>query len=364
MTAARRKFERSATITLRLFRQADPSFQIDERRLDDGELIIGRGRDADWPLDDPDCLLSRRHCSISFADGVATLTDLSANGVFLSSRAARAAAGETVGLTVGETLRLGDYMIVLDDAESAAPPAPTARQADAPFLVTTEATAPLQSTPAKDFDWPAEPQSTAANPPGGLAEDPGGLLEAFCAGAHLDVSAFAGEDPAVLMERLGAVYRQMVVGLAEVMSERTAVKAEYMMEHTTVRPSGNNPFRWASPQRIAIDLLREGHDGFLSGPAAVQASFGDVKRHLLCIFAGLRSALAATMDALSPETIEARIPARRILLKGHWAAAWQEYAMAHQHCRQGADEDADGLVNRGFRSGYARRLQELDGVGR
>ena len=82
----------------------------------------------------------------------------------------------------------------------------------------------------------------------------GALLEAFCAGAGLDVTAFADEDPATIMLRLGGVYQQMVSGLAEVMRERTAVKSEYLMDHTTVRPAGNNPFRWANADRIAIDL--------------------------------------------------------------------------------------------------------------
>lgn len=353
--ATRPGARRSAMITLRLYRHSDPSRQIDERRLEDGELLIGRGGEAGWSLEDPSRLLSRRHCSISLVEGSVTLTDLSANGVFVGEGQERAPPRRAVTLAPGETLRLGDYVIVLDAADPARAPS---RQADAPFLLPTAASDAPAALAASD--WEGETRMMPMRTSGARPDDNGALLEAFCAGAHLDVSAFADDDPAEIMERLGAVYKQMVIGLTEVMSERTAVKAEYLLEHTTVRPTGNNPFRWANPQRIAVDLLREGRDGFLSGPAAVKASFGDVRKHLQCIFAGLRSALEATLQALSPKAIEAR-SRRGGLFKDRAAEAWREYVGAHRQCQQDAGEDPDGLVNREFRAGYARRLQELDG---
>ena len=67
------------------------------------------------------------------------------------------------------------------------------------------------------------------------------------------------------MERLGGVYRQAMLGVAELMQERTALRNEYRMMHTTVRPEGNNPFRWVPPQRIAVELLLSGDSGYTTG---------------------------------------------------------------------------------------------------
>jgi predicted component of type VI protein secretion system len=336
-------------IRLRLFRQSDPDRQVDERELDTGQLTIGRGAEAGWRLEDAENLLSRSHCIIGVAGGIVTLTDVSTNGVFIGGREDRTRPRETVVVPSGETLKLGGYLIVVEsDGGAAASPSKTARQVDAPFLRICE---PSEPPPAVTADAPADPAE-----PGG--HDNGALLEAFCAAAHLDSSAFADEDPHVIMQRLGAVYWQMVVGLTAVMSERTAVKADYLMEHTSVRTTGNNPFRWANPQRIALDLLRDGQHGFVSGPQAVEASFGDVRKHILCIFAGLKSALDATLDALSPEIIEARLPPAG-LFKDQSRAAWRLYAATHQQFEAETHDEADGLVNREFRLGYARRLGEL-----
>ena len=339
-------------ISLRLFRQSDPARQVDERQLETGQLTIGRGAEAGWRLDDAENLLSRSHCSIGVAGGIVTLTDLSTNGVFIGGRQDRTRPREPVIVPPGETLKLGGYLIVVE-SDNAAPisAARTPRQADAPFLRVCEPSEP-----------PVAAAGAPADPVGHGGHDNGALLEAFCNAAHLDSSAFADEDPYVIMQRLGAVYQQMVIGLTAVMTERTAVKADYLMDHTSIRTTGNNPFRWANPQRIALDLLRDGQNGFVSGPRAVEASFGDIKKHMLCIFAGLKSALDATLDTLSPDVIEARLPPPG-LFRDQSRAAWSLYVETHQAFQAETQEDPDGLVNREFRLGYARRLNELDGPG-
>jgi predicted component of type VI protein secretion system len=340
-------------IRLRLFCQFDPARQVDERQLDTGQLTIGRGAEAGWRLEDAENLLSRSHCSIGVAGGTVTLTDLSTNGVFIGGREDRTRPREPVVLQPGETLKLGAYIIVVEsDGSVPVSASRTPRQADAPFLRVCE---PSQPPPAAAAGAPVDPVGHGSH-------DNGALLEAFCAAAHLDSSAFADEDPYVIMQRLGAVYQQMVVGLTAVMSERTAIKADYLMDHTSVRTTGNNPFRWANPQRIALDLLRDGQNGFVSGPQAVEASFGDIKKHMLCIFAGLKSALDATLATLSPEAIEARVPPTG-LFRDRSRAAWREYTTTHRQIQAETQEDADGLVNREFRLGYARRLSELNGAG-
>ena len=300
----------AASITLRLFHRSDPACQIDERTLDGGELVIGRDGDVDWPLQDSARKLSRRHCSVSLEGGMAMLRDLSANGVFVGAERARAPFQAAVVVELGETLELGDYLIVLEENEAPFGSAP---------LLTEQMDLPLPHPhSAPDFIGREVENSRlqpAANSESGLSRSStsgrsGALLEAFCAGAHLDITAFADEDSAALMRRLGGVYHQMIIGLAAMMRERSAVKADYMVEHTTIRPAGNNPFRWADPKRVAVDLLRDDHDGFISGSAAVKASFNDLRKHLDCVFAGFRSTLDATLEALSPKSIEGRLTGR------------------------------------------------------
>lgn len=337
-------------VTLRLFQINDPFRQIDSRPLAQGELVIGRDPADGWRIPDQERTVSREHCVVALENGRLTLRDTSANGVYIGARRDRAPPGEAHRIAPGDTIRLGGFMIVVEAAD------PDVDQAfdaafEGPMLKPVSITPAVLAGPA-DWESPCE----------GAPSD-GTLLEAFCAGAKLDASVFAGEDPAEVMRRLGEVYQQMVLGLGDLMGERTTVKAEYRMSRTTVSAEGNNPFKWAPAQRVATDLLRPRGDGFLAGPGAVKASFEDLKKHLLCTMAGLRAAVSASIEGLAPREAEARLGGRSMMLKNRDAMAFAEYARLHAEFSEQANSDPDSPVNRAFRAAYERQLVELDSMG-
>ncbi len=313
----------------RLALSTEDGVPVETRELGAGQIVIGRGEDADWRLDDPDRLLSRRHCEVRVEGGRAMLVDLSTNGVFLGDRGVRCTPNRPVPLEAGQTIVLGGYRIVVE---------------------------PVEEAPPTRIAALAEPAAAPAKlpPPDGEAA---GLLEAFCAGAGLQVSAFANEDPAALIRTLGGVYREMVAGLAALMAERTAAKGDHALEHTTVGPVDNNPFRWAKPERLMSDVLRTRQDGFLSGPTAVRASVEDLAAHLAASDAGFSAMVAAVMARLDPEVLANAVSNPRNLLVGRKAAAWDAYAAAHAAL---AEELAlpESEVGDAFRRAYASELRQ------
>jgi predicted component of type VI protein secretion system len=326
--------------TLRLFHQDEPFQQIEARDLADGALCVGRDAEADWALPDESRTLSRRHCTFAVDDGRLILRDGSANGVFLGQTRKRLAHDQPTPIEAGETIRIGDYMIVVDAA-----PAPATEPRPAMTLAAEPAEIPT--------NWPSAPPERPEAPDASL-------MEAFCAGARLDASAFSGEDPTQVMRRLGAVYQQMVLGLASLMTERTIAKTEYHLERTTLRAGGNNPFRWAPAERVAVDLLRPREDGFLSGAAAVQLSFSDLNKHLVCTLAGVRASVAATWAALDPARFDE--PGKggiNFALKNRGAEAWARYVEAYGEARKQTDDEGSP-ASQAFRDAYEAQRQALE----
>jgi predicted component of type VI protein secretion system len=318
--------------TLKLFRKSDPFRLLESRDLPEGALVIGRSLEADWPLADPERLLSRRHLAIESAEGGTVVRDLSTNGVFLGRERERLRPGEPVTVSGTETLRFGDYLLVVEFADNT-PPA--IRRVETAIL--------------RAFETPSPRESIADAP----------LLEAFCEGAGLDASAFADEAPEEVMRRAGAVYREMIAGLSRVSGERTALKVEQAVERTAIGPDGNNPFRWAGADRVGRDLLKERGDGFLSGPDAVTASFDDVSKHLTCSTAGMAAAWAAALEALSPAAIEQSAP-RGALGRRQTAALWRAYAEAHAELAALPAWAEESPARRAFVEAYQHRLAEFD----
>src|SRR5579862_5564890 len=99
---------------------------------------IGRGRDNDWVLSDPNCYLSAHHARIQCRLGSFYLHDTSTNGVFVNGGTVPIGRLNVYPLRAGDRLRLGNYHIdvsVEADAEHA-------NEASAIFPVDPQLTSP------------------------------------------------------------------------------------------------------------------------------------------------------------------------------------------------------------------------------
>jgi hypothetical protein len=78
------------------------------REFSQGRVILGRARDADFRVDDPD--VSRRHVAIYWSDGAVVVEDLgSTNGTIVNGRAVSSAAVRS-----GDVISIGDCRITLE----------------------------------------------------------------------------------------------------------------------------------------------------------------------------------------------------------------------------------------------------------
>jgi predicted component of type VI protein secretion system len=326
---------------LQLFDVDDEIQPIDARLLRDGQIRIGRDSQCDWPIADPDRLLSREHCELAATlDGI-MVRAMGTNGVFDDATGERLPDLVDVSLALPATLRLGRFRIrasraALDDEER-----DTAR--------TMVLTPPLGSSSAIPTDWTdAEPIAPAHGE---------SLLEHFCQGAGIDASLLSGEDPAVVMERAGAIYRQMVLSVADLMMERDRARGRYNLARTTIGGSGNNPFKWAPSQRLAADLLVSRVGGFLSGPEAIAHSMQDIKRHLIASFAGFQASLRTAVDSFAPDALDRTAGTKTSLLKSRHAVQAEEVAVRHKDLSEQLG-GREGSLDRAFVQAYAASEQK------
>jgi type VI secretion system FHA domain protein len=112
-------------VTLKLVMIRCPDNVAPERReVRGGEFSIGRGRDNEWVIADPDRHLSKRHCRLVYSVGDWELHDLSANGTFLNGASDPVGQGSAEKLRNGDRIKFDLYEIEVtidEDAEGAAP---------------------------------------------------------------------------------------------------------------------------------------------------------------------------------------------------------------------------------------------------
>lgn len=97
----------------------------ERREIHGGEFAIGRGRDSDWVVADPERHLSKRHCRLIYEDGDWALEDLSTNGTFVNQSPDPIGKGAVQKLRHGDRIKFGLYEIevVLDEGRAGAVPA-------------------------------------------------------------------------------------------------------------------------------------------------------------------------------------------------------------------------------------------------
>lgn len=327
---------------LRLFHRVDPAQPVAAHMLGEGTTSVGRDPASDWAIPDPECAISRRHLQLICENGALMLRPLGSNGVFHGETGERLADNVDVPVMLGDAVDFGNYRMVIDSP-------PFATRSGASFERTMVFAAPFGRNTEVGTDW------ADGEPRPGTCDD-GSMLEAFCEGAKLDVSALSGEEPAEIMRRAGEIYRQMVLGLGDLVSQRSSAKADLSMDRTTIGAEGNNSFKWAPGRRLAIDLLLGREAGFLPGPEAIKASFEDVKKHMLGTLAGFDAAMRAVLDLASPTSIAGQVDGQSGFLKSRPALCWAEYEKAHGQLLAELEERRDGPVNKAFVTAYQREM--------
>ena len=218
---------------------------------------------------------------------------------------------------------------------------------------------PGQPVPEKGAKAPARRLAADSNGHAPAPVTDAYLLEAFCRGAQLETSSFAGEDAGQIFERLGAAYRQTVDDMCGLLSDRAMLKSVLQMDRTTISARDNNMLKWAPPHRVAIDLLVDDNAGFLKGADAFEAAFTDLRHHGECMRAGSQAATRAILQALDPDQIESNAK-RNALGLGRADAAWKNFRQQHADL---ANESGAAQIDRAFRGGYETKLATLQAGG-
>ncbi|MFN0113210.1 MAG: type VI secretion system-associated FHA domain protein TagH [Paracoccaceae bacterium] len=137
-------------MTLRLVIEHSPVVQPQpEIRHAGGELVIGRGADCGWQIEDPEQVVSRRHCVITGGPDRWTVTDMSTGGLFVDGSGRPLGPGNSAPVENGTRLRLGDVLIRAETGAARAVAAAAPGPADAPddFFARREAPVPPPPRP-------------------------------------------------------------------------------------------------------------------------------------------------------------------------------------------------------------------------
>lgn len=247
------------------------------------------------------------------------------------------------------------------DANQAAP-APAG--AEPSVLPPVPVAAPLVMEPLVAEPAPAPPVLQAAAPLAPPPAAPAGALEqavaAFVEGAGLRGTAQG--DPAETLRGLGEAFRAMVVGLRRMMMARAAIKGEFRIEQTIIRPAGNNPLKFSADDEDALaGLLGIGRRSDMSARDAVADALRDMRLHELAVSAAMQQAVHHLVGELAPAQAASKVEPKALdgLPGRRKARSWDAYQALHATITQALADDFDSVFGKSFARAYERAMAEV-----
>jgi type VI secretion system FHA domain protein len=235
------------------------------------------------------------------------------------------------------------------------PPSPEARPpGPEPRPMTGEFRPPVARPPTSEF------RSSS----GASSSDAELLLRAFLEGAGLSAERIPSAYAEAKMRAYGALMRELVDGLRELLATRTIMKGEFRIEQTMLRGSNNNPFKFSVDVEQALQaLLIQKSPGYADPASAVREAVRDLKAHELGLVAGLQKAAEALLAALSPDALERRVDSHSVLSNvlpvARKARFWEVYARVYRQLAEELAEDVQGTFKRSFAKAYTDQVRQV-----
>lgn len=303
---------------------------------------IGRSLQNDWILPDPDRFISGRHASIDYKGGIYYLIDTSTNGVYINGDCEPIGNGNPRRLFNGDTLRFGDFEIVvsIDSGESLAMPLDETGNAvtdHSSSLVPEESLRTGVQLLDEDeltgddefqsalFGGTADtgiaeraanivekvvktPKSTPKAPPRPLSEADlvaTDLLDSFLDGLGISrTELHPSVDLGEVMQNAGEVMREFVEGTTQLLASRANLKNAFRLDQTTVLPRHNNPLKLSANSKDSIKQLLVGKEGEYLGPRdAVREVCRDLLHHQDAFLDAMNNAFLEFADRFDPDEL-------------------------------------------------------------
>jgi type VI secretion system protein ImpI/type VI secretion system protein len=184
------------------------------------------------------------------------------------------------------------------------------------------------------------------------------LLAAFLEGAGIsEVWSLSAEQQSDAMRTAGVLFRSMVTGLMDELQARKAMKAEFRLSRTVLKPRDNNPLKFEPDVGSFIkSMLASPDPTFIRANDAVVEGFRDLKFHRLAMTAAFQASLISQLNHFDPENLERETTGGNPLTKK--SRCWEHYCEKFPELKNLAIEEIFGEE---FADEYEKQMRLLSG---
>ncbi len=165
------------------------------------------------------------------------------------------------------------------------------------------------------------------------------LLTLLGQALDFDFSKLTPAETELARPNLGALAKQTIQGLQQVLRTRAEIKNKLRLGNTMLQESGNNPLKLSGNYAQTLNNLLLAQSGYLAGPQAIRQALKDLQAHQVASFAASRTLLDSAFEQFSPTQLIYRFETSGQPTKwgNKQAYYWQQYQLHHQ--KMAADQE-------------------------
>jgi type VI secretion system protein ImpI len=161
---------------------------------------------------------------------------------------------------------------------------------------------------------------------------------------------------ATLPADVDQIFRVVVDGVMDVLRARAEIKNTFRLPVTIIQRSENNPLKFApNPEEAMLKIMAPSNGAFMSGTAAFEDAFDDIRCHQMAMLAGVRAAFESLLVHFNPDRFEQEADgsSKRSAFAGK-GKYWDKY----RENFEGLSRDPDECFRRLFGDEFARAYEE------
>ncbi|WP_404649144.1 type VI secretion system-associated FHA domain protein TagH [Dyella flagellata] len=157
------------------------------------------------------------------------------------------------------------------------------------------------------------------------------------------------------------ILRIVVDGVMDVLRARAEIKNTFRLPVTIIQRSENNPLKFALGTDEAMQkILGPANPGFLSGTAAFQDAFEDIRLHQMAMLAGVRAGFEGLLMHFNPDRYENEVDGgKRGVAFGAKGRYWDKYRDNFEGLVKNPDDTFRRLFGDEFARAYEEQLARL-----
>jgi type VI secretion system protein ImpI len=201
---------------------------------------------------------------------------------------------------------------------------------------------------------PSPPPAPPSPPPAQIAPRPAVASVPAPYAAAASVAETTG--PHALPPDVDQIFRVVVDGVMDVLRARAEIKNTFRLPVTIIQRSENNPLKFApNPEDALQKIMGPSNAAFMSGTAAFEDAFDDIRCHQMAMLAGVRAAFESLLTHFNPDRFEQEADgsSKRSAFAGK-GKYWDKY----RENFEGLARDPDECFRRLFGDEFARAYEE------